>query len=105
LLTSNSSNIKIENLLESANIDGSFGNLKILKINDAFDKLNVTLQNSDAVIMLPKVVYNFKYKGTSSKLKHPKKTSNDGVTTFSTNNSNTNKSIVINAKYSNIVMQ
>ncbi|WP_157805304.1 hypothetical protein [Confluentibacter citreus] len=105
VLTSNSSNVKIENVTDNAVINGSIGNLKILNVGDTFNNLNVTLQNSDAVISLPKVDSNFQYKGTRSRLKHPKKTSNDNVSTFSTNNSNTNKAIVVNAKYSNVVMQ
>ncbi|MGE5943344.1 MAG: hypothetical protein ACM31G_03290 [Flavobacteriales bacterium] len=105
VLTSNSSNVKIENVIDNAIIDGSIGDLKILKVDDAFTNLNITLQNSDAVITLPKVDYNLQYKGTRSRLKHPKKTSSDTVSTYSTNNSNTNKTIVVNAKYSNVVMQ
>ncbi|PKQ44841.1 hypothetical protein [Confluentibacter flavum] len=105
VLTSNSSNVKIENVTDNAVINGSIGNLKILNVGDGFTNLNVNLQNSDAVISLPKVDYNFQYKGTRSRLKHPKKTSNDNVSTFSTNNSNTKKTIVVNAKYSNVVMQ
>jgi hypothetical protein len=105
VLTSNSSNVKINNLSDTATINGSIGDLKILKIDDAFNNLNITVQNSDAVITLPKVNYNFNYKGTRSRLKHPKKTSSDNVSTFSTNNSNTKKAIVVNAKYSNVVMQ
>jgi hypothetical protein len=105
VLTSNSSNVKIDNLVENATINGSIGDLKILKIDDGFNNLNITVQNSDAVITLPKVNYNFNYKGTRSRLKHPKKTSSDNVSTFSTNNSNTKKAIVVNAKYSNVVMQ
>jgi len=105
VLTTNSSNVSIENLLGNAIVDGSFGDLNISKIDDAFTNLNVILQNSDARISLPNVDYNFQYKGTKSLLSHPKKTSSDNVATFSTNNANTNKTIVVNAKYSQIVMQ
>ena len=105
VLTSNSSNVKIDNVIDNAVINGSIGDLKILKVDDAFNNLNITLQNSDAIIALPNVNYNFNYKGTRSRLKHPKKKSTDNVSTFSTNNSNTKKTIVVNAKYSNVVMQ
>ncbi len=67
VLNSNSSNIEIQNLIGSAIIDGSIGDLKILKIDDAFDNLNVILQNSDAVITLPEVNYNLQYKGTRTR--------------------------------------
>lgn len=105
VLTSNSSNVKIGNLTDNAIIDGNIGDLRILKVGDDFTSLNVNLQNADAIISLPKVDYNLQYKGTRSRLKHPKKGSSENVSTFSTNNSNTNKTIVVNAKYSNVVMQ
>ncbi|WP_156113343.1 hypothetical protein [Wocania ichthyoenteri] len=105
VLTSNSSNIEIQNLLGSAIIDGSIGDLKILKIDDTFTNLNVILQNSDAVITLPKVNYNLQYKGTRTRFKHPEKPIENNISSFTTNNTETNKTIVVNAKYSNVVMQ
>lgn len=105
VLNSNSSNIEIQNLLGSAIIDGSIGDLKILKIDDAFNNLNVILQNSDAVITLPKVDYNLQYKGTRTRFKHPDKPTDDNISSFTTNNPDVIKNIVVNAKYSNVVMQ
>lgn len=105
VLTSNSSNIEIQNLLGSAIIDGSIGDLKILKIDDTFTNLNVILQNSDAVITLPKVNHNLQYKGTRTRFKHPEKLTENNISSFTTNNTETNKTIVVNAKYSNVVMQ
>ncbi|MBU3821371.1 hypothetical protein KO566_04805 [Flavobacteriaceae bacterium XHP0103] len=105
VLTSSSSNLIIDNLIDNAIIDGNIGDLKILKIDDAFSNLNVILQNSNATISLPKVDYNFQYKGTRSRLKHPKKTSKDDVSNFTTNNPETNKTIVVNAKYSTVNME
>ena len=105
VLTSNSSNIKIQNLTGNAIIDGSIDDLKILKIDDTFTNLNVILQNSDAIIALPMVDYNLQYKGNRSRFSHPKKHSNENLTSFNSNNSNTDKTIVVNAKYSNVIMQ
>ncbi|WOD43995.1 hypothetical protein [Hwangdonia lutea] len=105
VLSANSSNIEIQNLLGSAIIDGSIGNLKILKIDDAFNNLNLILQNSDAVITLPKAGHNLQYKGTRTRFKHPEKTTDNNLSSFTTNNTETNKTIVVNAKYSNVVMQ
>ena len=105
IITSNSSNITIKNLINNAIINGSIGDLKILKIDNAFNNLNVTLDNSNAVILLPSVDYNLQYKGSKSRFTHPKSTSKDPVLSFSTGNLNSPKNIVINAKYSNITMQ
>lgn len=105
MLTSNSSNVLIKNLINNAIIDGSIGDLKILKIDDGFTSLNVTLQNSDAVITLPKVAYSLQYKGTKSRFFHPKKTSKDNASSFSIGDLNSPKTIVVNAKYSNVFMQ
>ncbi|MFI1771398.1 hypothetical protein [Thalassobellus citreus] len=105
VLNSNSSNVTIGNLSGNAIIDGSIGDLKILKIEDTFTNLNIIIQNSDAIIMLPKVDYNLQYKGTRSRFSHPKKSSNDNVSSFSNNNLESNKMIVVNAKYSKVEMK
>ncbi|MFI1743807.1 hypothetical protein [Thalassobellus sediminis] len=105
VLNSNSSNVTIGNLSGNAIIDGSIGDLKILKIDDAFTNLNIIIQNSDVVITLPKVDYNLQYKGTRSCFSHPKKSSKDNVSSFSNNNLESNKMIVVNAKYSNVEMK
>ena len=105
MITSNSSDITIKNLINNAIINGTIGDLKILKIDNAFNNLNVTLDNSNAVIMLPKVDYNLQYKGSKSRFIHPEKLNKEAVSSFSRGNLNSLKSIVINAKYSNITME
>ncbi|WNH10146.1 hypothetical protein [Thalassobellus suaedae] len=105
ILTSNSSNITVGNLFGNAIIDGSIGDLKILKIDDAFTNLNIIIQNSDVVIALPKVDYNLQYKGTRSHFYHPKKVSKENVSSFSNNILDSNKTIIVNAKYSNVELK
>ncbi|WP_166965593.1 hypothetical protein [Yeosuana marina] len=107
MLTSNASNIVIKNLINSAIIDGSIGDLKVLKIDDVFTNLNVTLQNTDAFITLPKSDYSLQYKGTRSRFSHPKMTSkeNENISNFSVGDLTSAKTIVVNAKYSNIIMK
>ncbi|MCF7569316.1 hypothetical protein L3X37_13245 [Sabulilitoribacter arenilitoris] len=105
VLNSNSSNTEIKNLLGSAIIDGSIGDLKILKIDDTFNNLNVILQNTDAFIVLPKVNYNFQYKGTRTRFKHPEKPNDDNISSLTINNTETNKNIVVNAKFSTVIME
>lgn len=104
VLTSNSSNVTIDNLIGNAIIDGSIGDLKILKIDNTFTNLNILIQNSDAIITLPKVGYNLQYKGMRSRFSHPEKPLEENMTSFTSSNSNTGKTIVVNAKYSNVEM-
>lgn len=105
MLNSNSSNINIDSLSGNAIIDGSFGDLVIRNITDTFSNLNLVLENSDASITLPKTNYNLQYKGNRSRFSHPKKPSNESVSTFTTGNMSSNKTIVVNAKFSHVVMQ
>ncbi|MCK5400485.1 MAG: hypothetical protein KAJ28_02525, partial [Flavobacteriaceae bacterium] len=104
-LTSNSSNIVVEELTGNAIINGSFGDLEINKIAKSFNKLSLVLENSDAVVTLPKTDFNLQYQGTRTRFQHPDKSTKGNTTAFSTGNLSSNKTIVINAKYSNIVMQ
>ncbi|WP_372937613.1 hypothetical protein [Seonamhaeicola sp.] len=104
VLNSNSSNVTIDNLLGNAIIDGNIGDLNILRIDDDFTNLNVIIQNCDAIIALPKVNYNLQYKGNRSRISHPQKESYN-TSTFSTGNLSSGKSIVVNAKYSNVIMK
>ena len=105
VLTSNSSNIKIDNLLGNAIINGSIGDLKILKIGDGFNSLNAILHNTEAIIVLPKTAYNLQFKGNRTQFSHPEKTSKNNVSSFSIGDLSSGKNIVVNAKFSNITMQ
>jgi hypothetical protein len=105
VLNARSSNIDIENLLSTAIIDGNIGDLNILNINDNFHNLNVILQNSNAVINLPKVDCSVQFKGTRSRFSHPEKPSTENTSNFSIGTAVSGKSIVVNAKYSNVTMQ
>ena len=105
VLNALSSNIDIQNLSGSAIVDGNIGDLNILNIDDTFSSLNAILQNIDAVIKLPKVDCNLQYKGTRSRFSHPKKYSKDNTSNFSTGDLASGKSIIVNAKYSNVSMQ
>lgn len=105
VLSSNSSNIGIDNVTGNAIIDGSFGDLSINNIAETFNNLNIILENSDALIKLPKTDYNLQFKGNRSRLTHPKKKPAETVSTFSTGNLNSPKTIVVNAKFSTVVMQ
>ena len=105
VLNSNSSNIKIDNLKGNAIIDGSIGDLQILKIDDTFTNLNAIIRNTNAVIVLPKTEYKLQFKGDRTKLTHPEKMLKDNNISFSSGDLNSGKSIVVNAKYSNVIME
>lgn len=104
VLNSNSSNTIIKHLLGSAIIDGNIGDLKILDIDNTFSNLNIIIQNSNAVISLPKVGYNLQYMGNRSHVSHPKE-NNHNISNFSTGSLASGKSILVNAKYSKVIMQ
>ncbi|SDS70265.1 hypothetical protein SAMN04515667_2779 [Formosa sp. Hel1_31_208] len=103
VLNSNSSDIVLGNLVNSAIIDGSFGDLTISNIADTFNNLNIILENSEAVISLPKTDYSIYFKGNRSRL-------NNKLTTQKTienypNDKNSGKTIVLNAKYSDVLLK
>lgn len=100
IVTSNFSNIEIKNLLNNAIIDSSYGDLKILAIDNSLTNLNVILQNGNATIALPHTDHNLLYQGKHSRLKHHKNNSKENITIFTDGNTNSSKRIVINAKYS-----
>lgn len=104
VLGATSSNVIINNLSGNAVIDGSFGVLEIGNILESFNNLNVVLENSEAHLKLPKTNYNLQYKGSRSKFKHPKN-KNNTATSFSTGDMNSGKTIVVNAKFSDVTMQ
>lgn len=100
-LSSNSSNINIDRLMGNALIDGSFGDLTIHNISDSFKNLNIILENSDALVKLPKKDYEVIFKGKRSRF-------NEEVTdskSLKSSGSTGNKTILVNAKFSNVIMQ
>lgn len=104
VLNSSSSNITIDNLLGNVIIDSNIGDINVRNLSDSFTNLNVIVQNCDAKIALPKTNYSLQYKGDRSRFSHPNKAQGN-VATFSTGDFSSGKSIVVNAKYSNITMK
>ena len=101
-LEANSANVKIYKLLNTAKIAGSFGELAIDAIAESFDNMTMVLNNANAVIALPDVDYNLNYKGSHSKLVHPKNTSTNQTSQVVTTNNNSSKTIQISANYSTV---
>lgn len=102
MLNAVSSNVDINNLSGNAVIDGSFGDLKINNISETFNNLNIVLENSDAALKLPKTDFNLFFKGNRSHFNN-ENIANKTIKNQSNVKVNSNKTIVINAKYSNVV--
>ncbi len=105
VLNCTSSNVKINNVVSSAIIDSNIGDVKILNVADSFTNLNFILQNNKAYIVMPDVNYNMSYKGTHSYLVHPNSTSDKDASSFSMSNTDSNKTVTVNAKYSKVIME
>jgi hypothetical protein len=103
VLNSKSSNINIENLTDTGIIDGSFGDLTISNLSASFKNLNLVLENSDALINLPKNLdYSLYFKGNRSKYNN-KTTTQKTVRNYPEGQSS-NRNIIVNAKYSNVII-
>ncbi|MEO1031437.1 MAG: hypothetical protein AAFX55_08525 [Bacteroidota bacterium] len=103
VLNAKSSNINIEKLMDTGIIDGSFGDLTISNLAESFKNLNLILENSDALINLPQNVhYNMYFKGERSKFNN-KSTSQKNIRNYPEGQSS-DKTIIVNAKYSSVVM-
>lgn len=106
VLNCNSSNVKINNVVRSAIIDSNIGDIKILKVDDTFTNLNFIFQNNKAYIVMPNVDYSINYKGKHSHVVHPNNTSGKkDISSFSISNTETNKTVTVNAKYSKVIIE
>lgn len=111
-LTSTSSEVIINRLVHSAYVNNKFGPLKINSIATMFSDLDIALQNGELDCKLPDVPFTIYVNGTNLELEFPSK-----ITLASTKNQNTvvhkgynksknaNKSIVINASYSDVTLK
>lgn len=71
-LTSNSSDVTINEIGKTGILSGNFGKLTIKKLSPDFSNLNITLKNSDLELSLPASAYQFSYNGNQSKIDYPK---------------------------------
>ncbi|SDI04487.1 hypothetical protein [Winogradskyella thalassocola] len=103
VLNSKSSNVTVGNLIDTAIIDGSFGDLKISNLSATFKNLNLVLENSDALINLPKDIdYTLYFKGNRSKYNN-KATTQKTLRNYPEGQSS-NRNIMVNAKFSNVII-
>ncbi len=111
-LQANSSDVRIGNITNQAFLSGSFGNLKIDRISDSFETLDISLENTDAKVRVPVGAFSFYFKGKKSTLKYPKslqlkesKSADRVVVKGFNQNNSSNKTITINSTYSNVSLQ
>lgn len=71
-LNSNSSNVNIGEITETGFLSGSFGDLKIARLDPGFKILDITLKNSDLVLDIPDAPLKFDYNGSQSEIEYPK---------------------------------
>jgi len=93
-----SSDVLLGLIEDSAVLSGSISHLQINKIADNFSNLNIILENTEALITLPKTNFSFIMNGSYSELVNPKSIQLSKNNTLS-------KSIAVNAAYSSITVQ
>lgn len=111
-LNANSSDVRIGEIEKEAFLTGSFGALVIGTVSEDFKRLEIVLKNTDASITLPKTSFSFLFNGKKSTLKYPKSlelnaNKQDGRVLVTGFNKVENKSrnFLINADYSNLILQ
>ncbi|UOB18015.1 DUF4097 family beta strand repeat-containing protein [Abyssalbus ytuae] len=109
-LLSKSSDVIIGKISEDAIIDCSFGNLNVDNIGADFKQFEVTLDNSDAIIVLPQNgAFDFYCSSSDSKVEYPerlnlaisKKYSNEQAKGYN-QNKNSSKNVSIVATFSDV---
>lgn len=111
-LKSTSSDITIDRLLTNLTANSSFGPIRINEISKDFKDLDVSLQNAELIFELPKTSFNIYVNGTSSKLSTPlalslnkTKNHNSVINKGYHLKNNSGRSIIINSKYSEVIME
>ena len=111
-LKSTSSDITIDRLLNNLKANNSFGPIRINTISENFKDLDVSLRNAELILEIPKTAFNVYVNGTSSKLTTPvglklnrTKDHNVVINKGYHLKDNSGKSIIINSKYSDVIMQ
>lgn len=111
-LTSNSSDVKVQELGHNGIFRGTFGELVIDEVAKDFSSLDIVLENSDLKLDLPDVPYNFRYSGTKSQVKLPEDLSvkssksydNQKLNGFN-KNKNANATVSITANFSDVLLK
>ena len=112
VLYSNSSDVTIDKILKSALVKNNLGALRINSISKSFSDMDISVQNGEFFCELPETAYTIYVEGTSSRLKSPvglvlNKTENRNNTIHKGFHvsKNSGKTIVINSKYSDVILE
>ncbi len=111
-LSTTSSDVTIDRMLSSVVINNKMGPLRINSVSKNFKEIDISLQYAEFICNLPATAFMIEVDGTSSELTVPislklEKTKNYDRTIhkgYSISNNNA-KSIVINSKYSEVVLK
>lgn len=111
-LTSNSSELKIGEILETAIITGTFGKLDIGGLASSFRTVDLTLENSDLSLDLPDNALVFNYNGSQSNLDYPstiqgtpQKSYDSEIINGFQKSRNASGTVNIKAEYSNVTIR
>lgn len=111
-LVSNSSDVNIKEIEETGILSGTFGILKIGKIDGNFKNLDITLKNSDLTLSLPDTALNLNFNGSQSDISYPKAATVKSTTSYDNQmlngyykSGNSNRNISINASFSDVVIK
>lgn len=109
----NSSKMFVKEVTNKAIVNGAFSKLSILNASNSFTKLVFLLTQSDLVLELPNIAYNFAYTGNISRVNYPEEKlqvtslgdfQSHMLHGFSIDRSNS-KELQINAKYSQVFLK
>lgn len=111
-LDATSSNVTIERLVNSAFIKNDFGPLRIKAVSNNFQDIDISLQNAELNFKTPNVPFTVYVNGTSSQLSSPNsitfnrtKNHNNTIHKGYFKDNNASGAIVINSKYSDVVLE
>lgn len=111
-LNSVSSNVVIGRLASKAVVKNNFGSLIINAVSDGFSTLDISVENGELDCKLPSAPFIISVSETTSDFQYPKTLKMDASKNYGTNvlkgyhlNKNGGKSIIINSKYSEVVLK
>ena len=111
-LNATSSDVTIDRLINSAFIKNDFGPIQIKSVSNSFKDIDITLQNAELNFKAPTVPFTIYVNGTSSKLISPAsitwnqtKNHNNTIHRGYFKREDAGSSIVVNSKYSEVVME
>ncbi len=112
VLDATSSNVTIDRLLKSAKVQNNLGALYINSISPDFTEMEISVQNGEVECELPATPYKIIAKGSYSTFSFPDKVTLNKTQGGSQSvhegyhlNQNSNKSIVINSRYSTVNLE